>query len=75
MTGCIPKESGTAKSNGPRPITLPDCKIKPLTAVLKLCVENLEHFVVPSEQRGFLKGKCMDEHLRAVGGARRRGPG
>ena len=50
----------------PRPITLLNCKMKWLPGVLKLCLEDLVQFIVPSEQKGFMKRRCMDDHLHAV---------
>ena len=31
-----------------------------------LCLDNLLNFVVPSDQKGFVKERCMEEHLRSV---------
>ena len=55
MTRCIPKEARIPASDSLRPITLLNCKIKWLTGVLKLCLEDLVQFIVPSEQKGFMK--------------------
>ena len=60
MSPRVPKESGIPTSSALRPITLLNCKIK------WLCPENLVQFVVSSEQKGFMKGRCMDEHHRSV---------
>ena len=49
MTRCIPKEAGIPASDSLRPITLLNCKMKWLTRVLKLCLEDLVQFIVPSE--------------------------
>ena len=62
MTRCIPNEPGIPA----RPITLLYCKIKWLTGVLKLCLEILVGFIVPSEQKGFMKGRRMEDHLCSV---------
>ena len=49
-----------------RPITLLTCKIKWLTGVLKLALNDLVSFVVPKQQAGFIKGRQMDDHLLLV---------
>ena len=66
MTRCIPKEARILASDSLRPITLLNCKMKWLTGVLKLCLEDLVQFIIPSEQKGFMKRQCMDDHLHAV---------
>ena len=66
MTRCIPKEAGIPASDSLRPITLLNCKMKWLTGVVKLCLEDLVQFIVPSEQKGFIKRRCMGDHLHAV---------
>ena len=49
MTRCIPKEVGIPASACLRTITLFYCKTKWLTGVLKLFLEDLVQFIVPSE--------------------------
>ena len=46
-----------------RPITLLTCKIKWLTGVLKLALNDLVSFVVPRQQARFIEGRQMDDHL------------
>ena len=64
MTRCIPKEARIPASDSLRPITLLNCKMKWLTRVLELCLEDLVQFIFPREQKGFMKRQCMDDHLR-----------
>ena len=66
MTKCILKEARIPASDSLRPITLLNCKMTWLTGVLKLCLEDLVQFIVPSEQKGFMKRRCMEDHLHAV---------
>ena len=46
-----------------RPITLLTCKIKWLTGVLKLALNDVVNFVVPRRQTGFIKGRQMEGHF------------
>ena len=78
ITRCIPKEAGIPPSDNLRPITLLNCKMKLLTGVLKLYLEDVVQFIVPSEQKGFIEetihGRpltCCAFHLARAG---RRGP-
>ena len=47
MTRCVPKEQGCIAVLKQRPITLLTCKIKWLTGLLKLALNDLLSFVVP----------------------------
>ena len=66
MNRCIPKDAGQPVVDNLPPITLLNCKIKWLTGVLKLALDDLVSYVVPLEQKGFVKKRCMDDHLSAV---------
>ena len=66
MTRCVPKEQVCIAVSKQRPITLLTCKIKWLTGVLKLALNDLASFVVPRQQVGFIKGRRMDDHLSSV---------
>ena len=66
MTQCVPKTVGAMRADQQRPITLLNSRTKWLTEVLKIGLEGVLQSVVPLEQRGFMTGRSMEDHLLEV---------
>ena len=62
----IPKETGNLAVDKQRPITLLNAKAKWITGTMKLCLQDFLNVMVPMEQKGFMKGRNMDDHLYKV---------
>ena len=66
MTRCVPKTVGAMRADQQCPITLLNSRTKWLTGILKIGLEGVLQTVVPPEQRGFMTGRSMEDHLLEV---------
>ena len=62
----IPKETGNLAVDKQRPITLLNAKAKWITGTIKICLQDFLNVMVPMEQKGFMKGRNMDNHMYKV---------
>ena len=65
----IPKEQGSVSINCLRPICLQNVLLKWLSASLYLMLEDVVAFVTPSEQKAFIKGRFIFDHIWNARGA------
>ena len=66
---CIPKRPGIPEVSALRPICLQNSVFKWFTGTLLLFLEDLISFVTPKEQKAFLKGRSILDHIWGSGGA------
>ena len=70
---CIPKEAGNLKVDKQRPITLLNTRCKWVTMTLKIGMQDYLKTVIPPNQKGFVQGRNMHEHLLSVQEIQREG--
>ena len=66
MACCIPKGDGQPEVDEMRPTTLLCVKAKWVTGILAIALQDVVNMGVPSQQKGFMRGRQMMEHLKAV---------
>ena len=66
MLRCIPKGQGKISVENQRPITLLNTKVKLITGILKMSVQDVIMTVVPASQRGFIPKRDSQPHLLLV---------
>ena len=59
----VPKAPGLVSVKDQRPICLQNVRTKWLTATLLIMVQDALNQVAPPQQKGFLKGRFMIDHL------------
>ena len=62
----IPKRPGALRPEDQRPIALQQCKTKWLMTVFLVQIEDVMAQLVPPQQKAYLKGRCMEDHLFSV---------
>ena len=62
----LPKDPGSAAVDRQRPIALQQAKLKWLTGVLLLQLQDALFQLVPSQQKAYLRGRSMFDHLASV---------
>lgn len=62
----IPKKQGAVKPEEQRPIALQQCKLKWLMTIILVQVEDALAQIVPAEQKAYIRGRCMEDHLVSV---------
>ena len=70
---CVPKEAGNLKVDKQRPITLLNTRCKLVTMTLKIGMQDYLKTVIPPNQKGFVQGRNMHEHLLSVQEIQREG--
>ena len=65
----IPKDQGSVAINALRPLCLQNVLLKWVTARLYLMMVHLVAFVTPPEQKTFIKGRFIFDHIWNVRGA------
>ena len=65
----IPKVSGTSRPDQMRPLVLQNSKLKWVTMTILLMIEDLLQHLVPPEQKAFIKGRQMVDHIFSARGA------
>ena len=71
----LPKDPGSAAGDRQRPIFLQQARLKWLTGVLFLQLQDALFQLVPSEQKAYLRGRTMFDHLASVHPTWHTGPG
>ena len=66
MACCIPKEDGQLQVDETRPNTLLRVKAECMTGILAIALQDVVNMGVTSQQKGFMRGRQMMEHLKAV---------
>ena len=66
MLRCIPKGQGKISAENQRPITLLNTKMKWITSILKMSMQDITMAVVPASQRGFILKRDSKPHLLSV---------
>ena len=73
MLRCIPKGQGKISVEDRRPITLLNTKVKRITGILKMSMQDIIMAVVPASQRGFIPKRDSKPHLLSVHSQWRKG--
>ena len=73
MLRCIPKGQGKISVEDQRPITLLNTKVKWITGILKMSMQDSIMAVVPASQRGFIPKRDSKPHLLSVDSQWRKG--
>ena len=71
----LPKDPGSAAVDRQRPIALQQARLKWLTGVLLLQLQDALFQLVPSQQQAYLRGRTMLDHLASVQQTWHTGPG
>lgn len=66
MMRCLPKVPGTRKVTQQRPIMLLNTKTKWITAILKYSFTDILKIIIPTNQKGFVPKRRMDDLLMDV---------
>ena len=69
IMNCIPKRPGVPEVSALRPICLQNSVFKWFTSTLLLLLEDLISFVTPKEQKAFLRGRSILDHIWGSRGA------
>ena len=69
IMNCIPKRPGIPEVAALRPICLQNSVFKWFTGTILLLLEDLFSFVTPKEQKAFLKGRSILDHMWGSRGA------
>ena len=69
IMNCIPKRPGIPEVAALRPICLQNSVFKWFTGTILLLLEDLISFVTPKEQKAFLKGRSILDHIWGSRGA------
>ena len=69
----VPTEAGNPREHKPRPMPLPNSRWKWVTMTLKRGLQDCLETVIPPNQKGFVQGRNMHEHLFAVQDIQREG--
>jgi hypothetical protein len=62
----IPKKQGAVRVDEQRPIALQQCKLKWMMTTILVQVEDAFAQLIPPQQRAYVKGRSMEDHLVAV---------
>ena len=73
MLRCIPKGQGKISVEDQRPITLLNTKVKWITGILKMSMQDIIMAVVPASPRGFIPKRDSKPHLLSVHSQWRKG--
>ena len=71
----LPKDPGSAAVDRQRPIALQQARLKWLTGVLLLQLQDALFRLVPSQQKAYSRGRTMIDHLASVQQTWHTGPG
>ena len=69
LVAAIPKNQGSVSINALRPLCLQNVIFKWVTATIYLMMEDLVAYVTPTEQKAFIKGRFIFDHIWNVRGA------
>ena len=62
----IPKKPGAVKPEDQRPIALQQCKVKWVMMTILVQIEDAMAQLVPPQQKAYLRGRRMEDHLLSV---------
>ena len=69
LLAAIPKDQGSVSINALRPLCLQNVLFKWVTATVYLMLEDSVAFVTPPEQKAFIKGRFIFDHMWNVRGS------